>query len=73
MVVEDYLTLGDEHTRQYTNHVSYKYTFKTNIISLTNVTSINLIKNEKSIEQNDLNSTYKCWWDAAKAMVRGTA
>ena len=40
MVMEDDLTLGGEHTVQYTDHVSQKCTLE---IILTNVTPINLI------------------------------
>ena len=44
MVMEDdrTLTLGDGHTRQYTDHVSQNCTLETYEILLTNVTPINL-------------------------------
>ena len=42
MVTED-LTLGGEHTMQYTSDVLQNCTFRTCIILLTNATPINLI------------------------------
>ena len=44
MVMEGDLTLGGEHTIQYTDDVLQNCTFETYIISLTNVTTINSIK-----------------------------
>ena len=46
MVTED-LTVGGGHTRQHTEHVSQNCTPETCMISLTNVTSIYLVKKEK--------------------------
>ena len=46
MVMEDDLTLGGEHTMQYTDHVSYKCTLETCIILLTNVFLISSIWNK---------------------------
>lgn len=43
MVTKDDLTLGGEHTMQYTAHASEKCTFETYVILLTNVIPINLI------------------------------
>ena len=45
MVVEDSLTLRGWHTVQYTDPVSQKCTPETYMILLTNVATINLIKN----------------------------
>ena len=44
MVTEGDLTLGGEHTMQFTDDVSQNCTFETYIILLTDVTPINLIK-----------------------------
>ena len=43
MVLEGGLTLGGEHTVQYTDDVSENYTPETYIIILTNVTPVSLI------------------------------
>ena len=44
MVTEEDLTLGGRQTMQHTDNVSQNCTLKTDIILLTNVTPINLIK-----------------------------
>ena len=44
MVMEEGLTLGGAHTRQYTGDVSENCTLETYITLLANVTQINLIK-----------------------------
>ena len=41
------MTLGDEHTTQYTDNVLQKFTPETYIILSTNVTPINSIKIKK--------------------------
>ena len=46
MVTEYDLTLGGEHTMQYTDHVSYKCTLETCIILSTNVFLISSIWNK---------------------------
>ena len=43
-MTEDDFTFGGGHTMQYENHVLYKCTLKTYIISLMKLTPINLIK-----------------------------
>ena len=53
MMMEDDWTLGGGHTIQYTDNVSQNCTFETYIILLTNVTSINLIKNTLRIRGAD--------------------
>ena len=47
MVTERGLTLGGEHTIQYTDDILQNYTPETCIILLTNVTPINSIKIKK--------------------------
>ena len=47
MVMEGDLTCGGEHTIQYTDDVLQNCTLETCTILLTNVTSINSIKNKK--------------------------
>ena len=42
-VTEDGMTLGDGHTIQYTDHVSYQCALETCMILLTNVTPIHLV------------------------------
>lgn len=44
MMTEGDLTLGVDHTRQYTDDILLNFTLKTNIILLDNVNPINLIK-----------------------------
>ena len=43
MMTEDGLTVGGEHTVQYTDSISQKCVLKTSMILLTNATPINLI------------------------------
>ena len=49
MVMEGDLTWGGEHIIQYTDNILYNSTPGTYIISLTNVTLINSIKNKSVI------------------------
>ena len=46
MMIED-LTLGGKQIIQYTDDVLYNSTLETNVILLTNVTPVTLIKNKK--------------------------
>lgn len=48
MVTDGDLTLGGEYTMQYVGDVLQNYTLAAYVILLTNVTSINLIKNKSN-------------------------
>ena len=48
MVMGGHLTWGGEHTIQYTDNILWNYTPESNIILLTNVTPLNIIKKKNN-------------------------